>query len=78
MGLAASSTAQITMWEMNNFRKLEKQRHQKSKQKGPSIQKKKTRHKSVRSVRSKPEFSKKQYKLGYFIKEDETSLITLT
>lgn len=62
----SSVNAQMTNWQMDNFKKNEKNRKKRAKTKGPKINTKGRSHKAGRSFRGgKSLFSKKRYDVGY-------------
>ena len=62
---------QMTNREMDNFKKLDKNRQKKQKQKGPSINTKKRLLSPKKTRQKKSSFSKKHYKVAWNFKEEE-------
>lgn len=63
--------AQMTTSEMNNFKKLDKSREKRMKHKGPNVSSKKRLSSPKKTRQKKAGFSKKRYKLTYFLKEED-------
>jgi hypothetical protein len=69
--LIVPSFGQMTTRDMDNFKKLDKAKKKREKRKGPAISSKKRSTSPKKTRQKKSVFSKKHYKLTYFIREDE-------
>ena len=64
-------SAQMTTWQMDNFKKNDKNRQKRMKTKGPILNTKQSKQKKAKSLknRSKSPFLKKRYDVGYLPNE---------
>ena len=68
--LSLETFSQMTTRDMDNFKKLDKAKQKKQKQKGPSINTKKRSSSPKKTRQKKSGFTKKRYKLSYILREE--------
>ena len=71
--ISFDAQCQMTQREMDNFKKLDKERQKRKKQGGPSINTKKRLTSPKKTRQKKSLFSKKRYNLTYYYRENELS-----
>lgn len=70
IGFSLQSFSQMTTRQMDNFKKISKEKKKKQKQKGPSINTKKRSSSPKKTRQKKSGFTKRRYKLSYILLEE--------